>query len=212
MRKKRKAIALPLVLVIVLVGGALVAAAFCITENYYSSAKQTVTNTRLYNAAASGVEGGKGWIYKNIKSGRVPRWKDKNGDGMLSEADRPNSDAKIYEALIARVGTGDTFPVKGKWTTSMEDGISLDIVVYDSAYEPHPDLTDDYEKGFPPRIRPQLEEGSYVVRPSYAVAGRGGGSTGEGAPGTDIGVYLIRCTATYKDRSSTAEQAVAMRF
>ena len=117
---------------------------------------------------------------------------------MLSEADRPNSDAKIYEALIARVGTGDTFPVKGKWTTSTEDGISLDIVVYDSAYEPHPDLTDDYEKGFPPRIRPQLEEGSYVVRPSYAVAGRGGGSTGEGAPGTDIGVYLIRCTATTK--------------
>ena len=211
MRKKRRAIALPLVLVIVLVGGALVAAAFYITENYYSSAKQTVTSTRLYNAAVSGIEEGKGWIYKNIKSGKVPRWMDEDGDGMLSESDKPTGAEYIYEALIARVSSTD----KGVFDITTEDGIVLHVVVYDLAYEPASDLLKDdseYEKGFPPRIRPQLEEGSSVVRPSYAVAGRGGGSTGEGAPGTDIGVYLIRCTATYKDRSSTAEQAVAMRF
>ena len=208
MRKKRRAIALPLVLVIVLVGGALVAAAFYITENYYSSAKQTVTNTRLYNAAVSGIEEGKGWIYENMKLGKVPRWMDEDGDGMLSESDKPTGAEYIYEALIARVSSTD----KGVFDITTEDGIVLHVVVYDLAYEPASGLTDDYEKGFPPRIRPQLEEGSSVVRPSYAVAGRGGGSTGEGAPGTDIGVYLIRCTATYKDRSSTAEQAVAMRF
>jgi len=208
MREKRRAIALPLVLVIVLVGGALVAAAFYITENYYSSSKQTVTSARLYNAAVSGVEEGKGWIYKNMKLGHIPRWTDEDGDGMLSAADKPTGAKYIYEALIAKVSSTD----KGVFDITMEDGIVLHVVVYDLAYEPHPDLTDDYEKGFPPRIRPQLEEGNYVVRPSYAVAGRGGGSTGEGAPGSDIGVYLIRCTATYKDRTSTAEQAVAMRL
>ena len=208
MREKRRAIALPLVLVIVLVGGALVAAAFYITENYYSSSKQVVTSARLYNAAVSGVEEGKGWIYKNIKLGHIPRWTDEDGDGMLSAADKPADAEYIYEALIAKVSSTD----EGVFDITTEDGIVLHVVVYDLAYEPHPDLTDDYEKGFPPRIRPQLEEGSYVVRPSYAVAGRGGGSTGEGAPGSDIGVYLIRCTATYKDRTSTAEQAVAMRL
>jgi len=208
MRKKRKAIALPLVLVIVLVGGALVAAAFYITENYYSSSKQTVTSTRLYNAAVSGIEEGKGWIYKNMKLGHIPRWTDIDGDGMLSSADMPAGATYTYEALIARVSSTD----KGVFDITTEDGIKLHIVVYDLAYEPASGLKDDYEKGFPPAIRPQLEEGSYVVRPSYAVTGRGGGSTGEGAPGSDIGVYLIRCTATYKDRTSTAEQAVAMRF
>ncbi len=204
----RKGMALPTVLVILLVGGALVAAAFYITENYYSSAKQTVTGTRLYNAAVSGLEEGKGWIYKNMKLGHIPRWTDEDGDGMLSSADKPDGAAYIYEALIAKVSSTD----EGVFDITTEDGIELHVVVYDLAYEPHPNLTDDYEKGFPPRIRPQLEEGSYVVRPSYAVAGRGGGSTGEGAPGSDIGVYLIRCTATYKDRTSTAEQAVAMRL
>ena len=208
MRKKRRAIALPLVLVIVLFGGALVAAAFYITENYYSSAKQTVTSTRLYKAAVSGIEGGKGWIYKNMKLGHVPRWTDDDGDGMLSAADKPAGAKYIYEALIARVSSTD----KGVFDITTEDGIVLHVVVYDLAYEPHPDLTDDYEKGFPPCIRPQLEEGSYVVRSSYAVTGRGRGFTGEGAPGSDIGVYLIRCTATYEDRTNTAEQAVAMRL
>jgi len=208
MREKRRAIALPLVLVIVLVGGALVAAAFYITENYYSSSKQAVTSARLYNAAVSGIEEGKGWIYKNIKLGHIPRWTDKDGDGMLSAADKPTGAKYIYEALIAKVSSTD----EGVFDITTEDGISLHVVVYDLAYEPHPDLTDDYEKGFPPRIRPQLEEGTSVVRPSYAVAGRGRGSTGEGAPGSDIGVYLIRSTASYKDRMSTAEQAVAMRF
>jgi len=208
MRKKRRAIALPLVLVIVLFGGALVAAAFYITENYYSSSKQTVTGTRLYNAAVSGVEEGKGWIYENMKLGHIPRWTDEDGDGMLSAADKPAGAEYIYEALIAKVSSTD----EGVFDITTEDGIVLHVVVYDLAYEPASDLKDDYEKGFPPRIRPQLEEGSYVVRPSYAVAGRGGGSTGEGAPGSDIGVYLIRCTATYKDRTSTAEQAVAMRL
>lgn len=208
MREKRRAIALPLVLVIVLVGGALVAAAFYITENYYSSSKQAVTSARLYNAAVSGIEEGKGWIYKNMKLGHIPRWTDEDGDGMLSESDKPTGAKYIYEALIAKVSSAD----EGVFDITTEDGIKLHVVVYDLAYEPHPDLTDDYEKGFPPRIRPQLEEGSSVVRPSYAVAGRGVGSTGEGAPGSDIGVYLIRCTATYKDRTSTAEQAVAMRL
>ena len=156
MREKRRAIALPLVLVIVLVGGALVAAAFYITENYYSSSKQTVTSARLYNAAVSGIEEGKGWIYKNMKLGHIPRWTDEDGDGMLSAADKPTGAEYIYEALIARVSSTD----EGVFDITTEDGIVLHVVVYDLAYEPHPDLTDDYEKGFPPRIRPQLEEGS----------------------------------------------------
>jgi hypothetical protein len=205
---RKRGMALPTVLVILLVGGALVAAAFYITENYYSSSKQTVTSTRLYNAAVSGVEEGKGWVDYHLDRGVIPRWTDKDGDGMLSSADKPDGATYTYEALVAKASSTD----KGVFDITTEDGIQLHIVVYDLAYESAPDLKDDYEKGFPPAIRPQLEGGSSVVRPSYAVVGRGGGSTGEGAPGSDIGVYLIRCTATYKDRTSTAEQAVAMRL
>lgn len=208
MLKKRRAIGLPLVLIVLLVGGALVAAAFYVTENYYSSSKYFVGNARLYNAAVSGVEKGKGWVAYNLKRGVMPRWVDLDGDGLLSSADKPENAKNVYDALVAKVGTGPSD--EGVFEVVTEDGVSLHIVVYDLAYEPASSLT--YEKGFPPRLRPQVEGASSVVKPSYAVSGRGSGSAGEGAPGSDIGIYLIRCTATYKDKTCIVEQSVAMRL
>jgi len=206
---RKRGMALPTVLVILLVGGALVAAAFYITENYYSSSKQTVTSARLYNAAVSGIEVGKGWIYENIANNKIPRWTTESDD-VLSLADKPSDATYLYEALIAKV-VGSNGIYKGKWTSSTEDGINLDIVVYDLIYEPASDLKDYYEKGFPPRIRPELGEGSAVMGSSYPVSNRGGGTTGEGSEGSGVALYLIRCTATYKDRTITVEQAFGVR-
>src|SRR6056297_2654042 len=53
---KRKAMALPLTLVILLFGSVLVATAFYIVQNMYSTSRHSVTHTELYNAAQTGVE------------------------------------------------------------------------------------------------------------------------------------------------------------
>jgi hypothetical protein len=193
----RRAIALPLVLVVLLVGGAFVAAALYMTENYYSSARQMVTGTRLYNAAVSGIEIGKAWIYENVKSGKIPHWEDKDGDGILSY---------VYEALLAKIGMADS----GVFEEITEDGIKLHIVVYDLVYEPDPDL--NYERGFPPRIRPQVDDISAVTGPSYPSANRVGSGVERTMEEGDMAIYLIRCIATYKDRTITVEQAVVMRL
>lgn len=202
----RRAIALPLVLVVLLVGGALVTAALYMTENYYSSARQMVTGTRLYNAAVSGIEIGKAWIYENVKSGKIPHWEDKDGDGILSSDDRPDSAAYVYEALLAKIGMADS----GVFEEITEDGIKLHIVVYDLVYEPDPDL--NYERGFPPRIRPQVDDISAVTGPSYPSANRVGSGVERTMEEGDMAIYLIRCIATYKDRTITVEQAVVMRL
>ena len=177
----------------------LVAACFYIVGNYYLSANQMMMGNLLYNAAVNGIEEGKGWVNSNVKSGRFPRWVDKNGDGLLSSNDKPDDAAHVYEALIAKVGSTD----RGILNITTEYGIKICVVVYDLAYEPALDLA--YEKGFPPRIRPQAEEGDDVFESEdkkwmdkYITE-------------NNVGIYLIRCTATYKERTCTIEQAFTIR-
>lgn len=62
---KRKAMALPLTLVILLFGSVLVATAFYIVQNMYSTSRHSVTHTELYNAAQTGIEVGKTYLWEN---------------------------------------------------------------------------------------------------------------------------------------------------
>jgi len=172
----------------------LVAACFYIVEDYYLSATQMMVGNLLYNAAVSGIEKGKGWVSVNAKSGNFPRWVDKNGDGLLSSKDKPDGATNVYEALVAKAGSTD----KGIFDITTKDGIKIHVVVYDLLYEPASDLT--YEKGFPLHICPQVEENNHVALNENKER------SGEYVLENDIGIYLIRCTATYEGRTRIIEQ------
>jgi len=53
---RRCGLALPMTLVILLFGSVLVATAFYIVQNMYSTSRRSVTHAELYNAAQTGVE------------------------------------------------------------------------------------------------------------------------------------------------------------
>lgn len=55
-QRKRKGMALPLTLVILVIGAMLVATAFYLVQNMYSTSRQAVTREKLYNAAQTGIE------------------------------------------------------------------------------------------------------------------------------------------------------------
>jgi hypothetical protein len=59
--------ALPLTLVILLFGSALVATAFYVVQNMYSTSGHSVTRTELYNAAQSGIEKGRALLAENLE-------------------------------------------------------------------------------------------------------------------------------------------------
>jgi len=76
----RKGMALPLTLVILLFGSALVATAFYVVQNMYSTSGHSVTRTELYNAAQSGIEKGRALLAENFESLDVV---EKGYDGTL---------------------------------------------------------------------------------------------------------------------------------
>jgi hypothetical protein len=76
----RKGMALPLTLVILLFGSALVATAFYVVQNMYSTSGHSVTRTELYNAAQSGIEKGRALFAENFESLDVV---EKGYDGTL---------------------------------------------------------------------------------------------------------------------------------
>ncbi len=62
---RRRAMALPLTLVFILVGAVLVGAALYVVENMHSTSRHVVTETQLYNAAQSGIEKAKMVLWEN---------------------------------------------------------------------------------------------------------------------------------------------------
>jgi len=63
----RKGMALPLTLVILLFGSALVATAFYVVQNMYSTSGHSVTRAELYNVAQSGIEKGRALLAENLE-------------------------------------------------------------------------------------------------------------------------------------------------
>jgi len=63
----RKGMALPLTLVILLFGSALVATAFYVVQNMYSTSGHSVTRAELYNTAQSGIERGRALLAENLE-------------------------------------------------------------------------------------------------------------------------------------------------
>jgi len=67
-KHRTRAMALPMTLVFILLGAVLVGVALYAVENMYSTSRQVVTETRLYNAAQAGIEEGKKELWENKAS------------------------------------------------------------------------------------------------------------------------------------------------
>jgi len=65
--RKRRAMALPLTLIFLLVGAVLVGTALYMVEDMFSASSHVVSETQLYNAAQSGIEKGKMVLVENRK-------------------------------------------------------------------------------------------------------------------------------------------------
>ena len=201
-KNRRRAFALPMVLVVMILGSVLVYVTYGVVSNLFTSSRNVVEKVELYNAALDGVERAKAWIMEVRRTqGSLPRWEANNPYGELRSGEP-------YSNLLVRDSTG-TLP-----DLNENADIQVTVEIYDMDYQIGIDLdSDDYEAGFPPRMRYDYDELSTSLHQTstYAGTNRGEGTTGAGG-GVQLGFYLIRSTATFEDRQETIEQAMIMRL
>ena len=199
---REKGFGLPLVLVVLVFGAFMVYVTFGIVENLFSTSTIVVDKVELYNAALDGVERAKAWIVEVRRTqGSLPRWEANNPYGELRSGEP-------YSNLLVRDPTG-TLP-----DLNENGDIQVTVEIYDMDYQIGIDLdSDDYEAGFPPRMRYDYDELSSSLHQAstYAGTNRGEGSTGAGG-GIQLGFYLIRSIATFEERQEIIEQAMIMRL
>ncbi len=207
---KRKGLALPMTLVILLFGSVLVATAFYIVQNMYSTSRHTVTHTELYNAAQTGIEMAKSIILENKDDILVPAnpfTYDHTSSGREDRLDsiRARTDSDFLDK--------DLRPVPTEHIGIQNVEVNVDIL--DCYYEldgvDFEDLGNKLDE-----LPPQWEAGS----------GSGGSFTGmvEGTsvimdPGRNIMFgggegqrrYVIRSTATYENQAVTIEVLVRVK-
>ena len=216
----RRAFALPLVLIVLLVGSVLVAVTFDVVVGLFSSSRYVVEDVELYNAASDGIERGKAWLFEARQEARetdgsLPRW----SGNVLTASDL---DPDGYDVLLVSKSNNSTFPgwnypdgsqvAHGVYT--MEQ-MQVRIKIFDMDYSADPDLDKEYIPGFPPRLvydAGEVEGMSARMGPTYATSNRGEGTTGSGSESVDLGYYLIRSTATFEDNEKTIEEAVILRL
>lgn len=215
---RKKGIALPLVLVTLLVGGALVGAGFFVVTNFFYSSKGMVDSARLYSAAMDGLERGKLWIrLKGSQEGRLPRWDAPNTLGILEPGEINTSETpkeKGYQRLLAMPVSGDAVSYENPQVHYSSSRIEIKVRIYDMDYTPGGGLDSKHLPGFPPKLRvSETGINSENQASTYAGSNRGEGTAGTGAGGMpQYGFYLIRSTAEFDGKSTTVEQAVIVRL
>lgn len=132
----RKAMALPMTLVILLFGSVLVATAFYVVQNMYSTSKQTVTEAQLYNAAESGMEKGKTVLWQNKDALNSTPLQFNTGDPVSSLYPDPPIDLPIV--------------------LNIDPGIKVTVDVLDCNYElsgvAFDELSEADRENLPPQI------------------------------------------------------------
>lgn len=208
---RRRGIALPLALITLLVGGALIGAAFFVVTNLFFTSKGITDQERLYSAAMDGLERGKLWIRETgTREGRLPRWDAPNAQGILESGDLAGS----YNILLVMPVSGDAVTFDTPQVHYSSSGMNVNVRIYDMDYSPGGGLDSGYLPGFPPSMS-EVETGirSESQTSSYAGSNRGEGTAGAGAGGAaQYGFYLIRSTAEFDGKSKTVEQAVIVRL
>lgn len=123
--------ALPMVLAILLFGAVLVAAALYVVENMYSTTRQTISHTHLYNAAQTGLERAKDLLWNNRA--------DQESDPLTYNGDL----ASIY----ARTEDGTLL---GPIIFTADPGIAVTVLILDCNYELG--TGQSYSSDLPPRF------------------------------------------------------------
>ncbi len=198
--------ALPMVLVILVLGGVLVSVTYNIVNNLVASSTNVVEKVELYNAAVDGLEKGKIWIRGTMSAdGQLPRWE---ADNPFGELNRDNLSGGNYDVLKVRDIDGNLPNIN--YSIGQ---VAVTVDIYDMDWRIGLDIeSDDYIAGFPPRldytyeVAMSLHQGS-----SYAGANRGEGSVGGGGS-ISLGFYLIRSTATFEDKREIVEQSMVARL
>lgn len=108
--------ALPMVLALLLFGAVLVAAALYVVENMYSTTKQTIAHTHLYNAAQTGMERAKNLLWNNRA--------DLESDPLTYNGD--------ISSVYARTESGT---IMGPMGFNADPGISVTVLILDCNYE-----------------------------------------------------------------------------
>jgi len=204
--KKREGMALALVLVTLLVGGALIAVSLVLVENMFYTSSEITERIQLYNAAQDGIERGKEWIFETTRTEEVlPRWVCPSDlTGTLQVGQVPGGD---YSILLAMDLSGNSCNLSYSLGPA-----NVTVEVYDMSYRPGSGLADEYVSGFPPSMRFDFDGlFSEHMASTYSTSNRGEGSSGS-VKSVSVGVYLIRSKAEYGESEKWLEQVVIARL
>lgn len=183
--------ALPLVLVIMLFGVMLVGTALYLVENMHSTTEQTISHTRLYNAAQTGVERAKDSLWKNRAA--------LDGDVLVYNGD--------IVSIYARKDDGTLLSPIG---FTEDPGISVTVLILDCNYDLG--IGQTYSSLLPPRFPGGSGEGggsiSALPGGTSAIIDPGrflpfGGGAGEHR-------YVIRSTASKEEKYFKVEVMVVV--
>lgn len=206
--KSRKAMALPMTLVVMLIAGVMVGVSMYFIENMMTTTKMKTDDELRLNAVLAGVEIGKELIIQSfVNENYIPRREDFNT--LVTSNDIDTADSR-FTFLVANDKSNSALQRTG----IMIDNVSVDVYVYDLAYETASGVI--FFEGMPPRMRdiwdPSAQEGQSIIQgQSYASSNRGGGSSSSGTSDFENGFYLVRSIASLNNISKTVEQAVRLR-
>lgn len=206
--KSRKAMALPMTLVVMLIAGVMVGVSMYFIENMMTTTKMKTDDELRLNAVLAGVEIGKELIIQSfVNENYIPRREDFNT--LVTSNDIDTADSR-FTFLVANDKSNSALQRTG----IMIDNVSVDVYVYDLAYETASGVV--FVEGMPPRMRdiwdPSEQEGQSIIQgQSYASSNRGGGSSSSGTSDFENGFYLVRSIASLNNISKTVEQAVRLR-
>lgn len=187
--RKRKAMALPLTLIVLLVTGALVGISLYLIENMKTTTDMKAHDEARLNAALAGVERGKQWLLEQVDAG---------GD-LPALVEGREIEPPDFEGLLVRD------PIVFE-----ESGARITVRIYDVTYDINDSLK--FEPGFPPRIFQVADGGSLKASQSYASSNAAEGSTGAGSPDSArLGCYVIRSEVEMMGIVKRVEQAVLLR-
>lgn len=194
--QKRRALALPMTLAILLFGSILVATAFYIVQNMYSTSRHAVTHTELYNAAQSGIEKARSLLIEDENWKKIDiqeREYDRSIDSLRVQLENANSN-EYLDDILQEMQVAGLPGVK----------VTVDILdcnyVFGDGIDGYDDLDANQIASLPPRWRGGEGEGiggvvdiegtSVIIDPTRFF--QFGGGAGDRR-------YVIRSTAFEKD-------------
>lgn len=208
--ERKRAMALPISLIVLLVAGMLVGVSMYVVENLVGTTLMKTENERRLNAALAGLEYGKQRIVDSVLVDTVlPR----RGGGFSVASSDITSDTTNFSTLVALGKNNAQFIFDTDEFDVGDPSISVLVYVYDLMYEPEPGII--FSKHFPPRMR---YSGSGTVGDGQTVKDGSGDETSLGnfyadpdQIESDLGYYLVRSTASSGGITTTLEQSVIMQ-